>query len=391
MAELYRKNIADVDIGKPLKRENAGVLLASGDKYANRFGAILHRDGVPVDMAGQAVTVTGYFVRPDGKTVVCEGVQDGNMVYVDLPAACYAHSGAFSLAIKVSGTEITETVRVIDGVIRLTHTDTIVDPGEVVPSLDDLLGCVEQMQMVANSTATPIVTEASGDTVSIADAAARDAQSVVTHINVVQAGEGTPSADNARPIVPVGSVSLWHGDVYDEAAVAAKTVALPDGVYGGHYDWVTGVLTLTFGVVTLTGSGFTWQTGMGNFYTAIAGRADKATLYCDRYVQIGNAEGIQPGQMALGARNNNVCFGTALTMAEWKAALDAEPLVVFYELAEPTLVQLDPHRVAMLEGNNALWSDTGSTSVSYIVDTKQYIDNKFTALQNAILAQGANV
>ena len=45
MAELYRKNIADVDIGKPLKRENAGVLLASGDKYANRFGAILHRDG----------------------------------------------------------------------------------------------------------------------------------------------------------------------------------------------------------------------------------------------------------------------------------------------------------------------------------------------------------
>lgn len=124
MGDFIRYDVREVDLNKPLLRTNTGILLAAGDKSANRFGAILHRDGEPVDMEGQAVTVTGYFVRPDGYTVDCDGVQEGNMVYVDLPAACYVHSGAFSLAIKLISTDITQTVRVIDGVVRLTMTDT---------------------------------------------------------------------------------------------------------------------------------------------------------------------------------------------------------------------------------------------------------------------------
>ena len=369
MGDFIRYDVREVDLNKPLLRTNTGVLLAAGDKSANRFGAILHRDGEPVDLAGQAVTVMGYFVRPDGNTVVCKGGQDGSMVYVDLPAVCYAQSGAFALAIKVSGTDITQTVRVIDGVLRLTSTDAIVDPGEIVPTLEELLALIADMDA-----ASPIISEKAGTVVSITDAAVRDAKSVITHINVVQEGAGTPGSDNIRPIVPVESVTLRRGAEYDTASASVMTANMPNDVYGGTYDWVSGKVTKTYGVITLKGSGRTWQTGEGNFYTAISDRATNATLYCDRYAQVGSTSGMQPGQMALGAKNGNVCFGTSLTLAEWQAALDAEPLVLVYELAEPTLAQLEPQRVTMLNGSNALWSDTGDTEVAYVVDTKTYVD-----------------
>jgi hypothetical protein len=42
--------------------------------------------------------------------------------------------------------------------------------------------------------------------------------------------------------------------------------------------------------------------------------------------------------------------------------------------------------------NTIITNDYGAgMSVEYVADTKTYIDNKFTELQNAILASGANV
>lgn len=61
------------------------------------------------------------------------------------------------------------------------------------------------------------------------------------------------------------------------------------------------------------------------------------------------------------------------------------------EMAEPVTHQIDPKTVEMRNGHNTLLSDTGDTAVSYIADTKLYIDGKFAELQNAILAQGANI
>lgn len=136
MAELYRSEICNVDIEKPLVRSYVGIVMATGDCLANRFGAVLRRNNDPVDVTGAAVN--GYFIRPNGDTVVCQGVAAGDTVYVDLPAACYTQNGNFSLAIKVSSTDVTQTVRVVDGYIRQTQTDTIVDPGTVLTSIEDL-------------------------------------------------------------------------------------------------------------------------------------------------------------------------------------------------------------------------------------------------------------
>jgi len=144
MGDFIRYDVREVDLNKPLLRTNTGVLLATGDTKANRFGAVVNRAGEAVDLTGCAVM--GYFIRPNSETVVCEGAHEGNTVYVDLPEACYTEEGTFSLAIKVSSTEATGTVRVIDGVVRLTQTDTLIDPGEVVPSLDELLAHITEVE-----------------------------------------------------------------------------------------------------------------------------------------------------------------------------------------------------------------------------------------------------
>lgn len=396
MGDFIRYDVREVDLNKPLWRTQTGVLLAMGDDGANRFGAILHRDGVPVDFAGKAVAVTGYFMRPDGETLVCKGAQNGSMVYVDLPAACYTQSGTFSLAVKVSSTDVTETVRVIDGVIRLTQTDTIVDPGEVVPSLDDLLAHIAEMEAVASSAAPPIVPEITAEVVEVNDALERKALSVTSIIEPVPANDGVPSPDNVIPLSPRPTVSLWHGAAYDETAAAALTTSLPDGVYGGKLDWVTGVLTVTHKNVTLTGTGTAWTYGSSNIATRVNDRAANATLYSDRYVHNTSSlpTALAANEMCLGKNYNNVCFGNpgnAMTIDAWRTLRDAEPLQLVYELAAPTTVQLTAQQIAMLKGSNVFWSDSGDTVVAYVADTKAYIDNKFSALQNAILSQGANI
>jgi hypothetical protein len=391
MGDFIRYDVREVDLNKPLLRTNTGVLLAAGDKSANRFGAILHRDGEPVDMAGQAVTVTGYFVRPDGYTVVCEGVQDGNMVYVDLPASCYAQSGAFSLAIKVRSADISQTVRVIDGVIRLTHTDKIVDPGEVVPSLDDLLGCVAQVQKLADSTATPIVAEASGDVATITDAGERNAVAVMSAVTAELNGTPDPVAGTVQSITPHNSVRLYHGAAYDEAAEAIAQAALPSAIYGGTLDWMTGVLTVTHDLLDATSSAWkASQTAKRYNFTVQSASLDACTHYPLGGMNKDNSFWRSGSQAAFNTEFDTLEAWTAY-LAEQSAA--GTPLCILRCLPEAQryTVQLDPHTLTMLKGNNAIWSDTGSTSVCYIADTKLYIDSKFTALQNAILAQGVNV
>jgi len=549
MAELYRTDICNVDISKSLVRSYAGIVLATGDKNANRFGARLYRAGEPVDLSAQGVAVTGYFIRPNAETVACAGAADGNMVYVDLPAACYTASGTFSLAVKVSSTEVTQTVRVVDGCIRLTQTDTLVDPGAVVPSLDELLAHIAEMETVvddaqraAEIAASPIVADVSGETVSTDDAAARDAVGLISTINAVQAGEGTASPDNVRPIsgwdavnltrtgrnlvshqdckltygnkstvitddyidvtvpatydygnIPVrlkggvaytlyvicevygrdaaatnsttirirfekanpyeqdikatangtytklqrytpvtdveenillyanfGSpvpasvrmqVMLLEGDYaldtvppFEPCARQTLTEALPETVYGGTLDWTSGVLTVTHRRIELTGAE-NWSsntdTNAGQFYAKRLLTGNESTTsttngFCTHY-RYANGYAGKDNKIVQGHGAHVWLVDTDFaTVEDVKAYLAAQaeagtPVTVAYPLATPYTIQLDPQQLTLLKGSNTVWSDCGNTTMAYVADTKLYIDKKFTALQNAILAQGANI
>ena len=88
----------------------------------------------------------------------------------------------------------------------------------------------------------------------------------------------------------------------------------------------------------------------------------------------------------------------AKAVDEWKELLATRPTTVQYILQNPTETPLPAEELeayAALHSNKpntTVYNDAGAgLAVEYVADTKTYIDNKFTELQNAILSAGANI
>ena len=91
---------------------------------------------------------------------------------------------------------------------------------------------------------------------------------------------------------------------------------------------------------------------------------------------------------------------TAEELAAWLADqyTAGTPVTILYALAAPVETPLDADVLAAYAGlhtnkpSTTVTNDGGAgQKVTYVADAKAYIDNRFTALQNAILAAGANI
>ena len=143
MAAITNIDIVDVELTTGnIFRSFTNKTIGEGDILANRFGVRVLRDGTEVDLTG--ATCNGYFIRGDGATVVIAGTVSGSTAYVDLPEQCYAYEGQFALAIKVTGEGVTGTLRIVDGVVSNTMTDAAVDPGQIIPSIEELIALIEE-------------------------------------------------------------------------------------------------------------------------------------------------------------------------------------------------------------------------------------------------------
>lgn len=138
---IYKEDIVDIELNSgSIHRSFLNRTIGEGDALANRFGIRAFRNGVAETLGG---TCTGYFIRPDGGTIAIAGTVSENTAYVVLPQACYAYEGQFALAIKVASGSVTGTMRIVDGVVSNTTTDTVVDPGTIIPSIETLLAAIE--------------------------------------------------------------------------------------------------------------------------------------------------------------------------------------------------------------------------------------------------------
>ena len=139
---IYKSDIVDIDLETgSIHRSFIMRSIGEGDKNANRFGVRVKRNGSNVNLS--EATCSGYFIRSNGDTVVIAGETSGNEAYVVLPQACYTYEGQFSLAIKLTGGGLTGTMRIVDGVVSNTTTDTLIDPGTIIPSIDTLIAAIE--------------------------------------------------------------------------------------------------------------------------------------------------------------------------------------------------------------------------------------------------------
>lgn len=139
---IYKNDIVDINLETGnIHRSFLSYSIGYGDDDANRFGVRAYRNGTPENIGG---TCIGFFIRSTGDTVVIEdGVVSGNEAYVTLPDSCYTVEGQFTLAIKCQGGGVTGTLRIVDGVVSRTSTSTVVDPGTIIPSIEDLLEAID--------------------------------------------------------------------------------------------------------------------------------------------------------------------------------------------------------------------------------------------------------
>ena len=129
MADFTHTHTLKVELDSGVNRRVGGALLGSGDKNADIFDLYLYKSQ---EGAGfEATACTGYFVRPDGATVIIEGEVTDNLASVTLPAACYVYPGTFKLTIKVADSDTEVTAAVIDGRVIETMTDDVADPDDV--------------------------------------------------------------------------------------------------------------------------------------------------------------------------------------------------------------------------------------------------------------------
>jgi len=140
---IYKEDIAIVELNNgTIYRTFMNNAIGAADNMANRFGVKVFRNGEPENIGG---TCFGLFIRQDGTTVLIEnGTVNGNVAYVTLPAACYAIEGQFSLAIKCQGGGVTGTLRIVDGIVNRTSTETAVDPGTVIPSIEAIITAINE-------------------------------------------------------------------------------------------------------------------------------------------------------------------------------------------------------------------------------------------------------
>lgn len=249
------------------------------------------------------------------------------------------------------------------------------------------------LEQLFSHTAPPIVEEKSGSMVSITDASNQTVVSLVSQIVPVQAGSGDPSLNNVRTINGWDSASVTN-----DTSGQSLTTDLPETVYGGNNNWTAGVLTAekrkyilngVNGVVTKVSAN-----GSGVYY-ASAGLPTPGvktgsvldSLLSDKLIAKNKVE---PGCCYITGANSDVLVITLpdqslTTVDAINAWLVDNPITFVYDLANPYEIQITPQQITLLKGTNNVWSNSGDTTISYVADTKMYIDGLVSSIASAVL------
>lgn len=202
------------DLAMPLRVQTLYGLMFTADSAANLIGVEVYQDGAPATLTGSCI---GYAIRADGGTLAITGQISGNRASITLPASAYAVEGALDIVIKVISGSVKTTVGACRGYVQRATTDTIIDPGHVIPSMEELLALIEPMEQgtaAANAAAASANTAATNanSKASAANTAATNANEKASLANTAATNANT-ARDNANAAA----------DAANAAAAAAPT------------------------------------------------------------------------------------------------------------------------------------------------------------------------
>ena len=147
-------------------------LFAMGDKLAHVLRVRVKAGGEPVDLTGW--TVTASVVRQDQATVIMEGRVVGDAAEVTLEEPCYSQSGGFTLSVAIGRDQQLITIFCGRGDVTRTRTDSLVDPGHTIPSVDEIIAQYGLMKTAVQN--TDAAAKRADDAASSAQKVANDVQ-----------------------------------------------------------------------------------------------------------------------------------------------------------------------------------------------------------------------
>lgn len=134
------ENWYNQDLNSAVKVQYLNGNVFSMDNNGNKIGVNVFLDGEPVTLTG---SISANVIRADGGTISVSGTASDNQAYVVLPQACYAIPGVISIVIKNTvGSDVTTLCAVVANVYQ-SSTDTVVDPGTIIPSVQALISDIE--------------------------------------------------------------------------------------------------------------------------------------------------------------------------------------------------------------------------------------------------------
>ena len=239
-----------VDISKgtlytTLGLQNTHDQLIQGQSYANVLNVSVYDGAEPIALSGGCM---GYFVRQqDGSTVTVAGTISGNVASVEFPSFVYDYTGLLTITLNVGGTSLVQ----IATTVRLGATMVVVDPGNVLPNLDEVQQIMLDVESALNQlssalTASQQATQAANTAAGAANTAAGAANTAAETANTAAAALNglTATANTLEPGEPATAVAELVSGAWK------ITLGIPQGVQGiqgvrGTVAWHGTVITGT--------------------------------------------------------------------------------------------------------------------------------------------------
>ncbi len=201
-----------------LKRGSSQVQVLHGqtftqDNLGNRVGVVVLDSGEPATLDG---TVTGYVIRADGGTVVVTGAVDGNKAYIDLPESAYAVPGQIQIAIRLTSGSTKTVLGAMTAYVQRTATGTIIDPGHVVPDIDDIIAKMDEVDeaIAAAEEATTAANTAATETSRVNIQQTKNGN-VITVTTTDRNGQQTSTTlTDVLPAFNAAGLTVYNGQFY---------------------------------------------------------------------------------------------------------------------------------------------------------------------------------
>lgn len=210
------------ELQEAVKVQYIDGVLFSQDNQANKINVTVLDGGQPATLSG---TVSANIVRSDGGTVAATGGSiTGNVASITLPSAAYAIPGVVSIVVKMTTSGVITTIAAIVGNMYRSSTDTAIDPGTIIPSIQTLISQI-------NAAVASIPADYSSLWTKLAPAFSTDASYVagqyVTYNSGLYRFNTTHTGDWSSSDVTAVNLGGEISDLKSAIVISKQTVTIP--------------------------------------------------------------------------------------------------------------------------------------------------------------------